>query len=69
MNARLEAIQAADPDSSSGVSGDFIRKASYYIMAEKLVEDRYLDYEKYIRAIDPAASGGRSDPSGRKQNL
>jgi len=23
-------------------------------MAEKLVEDRYLDYEKYIRAIDPA---------------
>ena len=54
VNARLEAIQAADPDSSSGVSGDFIRKASYYIMAEKLVEDRYLDYEKYIRAIDPA---------------
>ena len=54
VNARLEAIQAADPDSGSGVSSDFIRKASYYIMTEKLVEDRYLDYEKYIRTIDPS---------------
>lgn len=27
---------------------------SYYIMTEKLVEDRYLDYEKYIRTIDPS---------------
>lgn len=27
---------------------------SYYIMASKLIEDRYIDYEKYIRAIDPS---------------
>ncbi len=27
---------------------------SYYIMANKLIEDRYIDYEKYIRAIDPS---------------
>ena len=26
----------------------------YYIMANKLIEDRYIDYEKYIRAIDPS---------------
>lgn len=54
VNARLEAIQAADPDSGSSASRDFLRKASYYIMTEKLVEDRYLDYEKYIRTIDPS---------------
>lgn len=27
---------------------------SYYIMANKLIEDRYIDYEKYIRTIDPS---------------
>ena len=36
------------------MSNDFIRKASYYIMTEKLVEDRCLDYDKYIRTIGPS---------------
>lgn len=53
VNARLGAIQAADPDSGSGASNDFIRKASYYIMGEKLVENRYFDYEKFIRTFEP----------------
>lgn len=54
VNARLEVVQAADPGSGASVSDDFIRRASYYIMTEKLVEDRYIDYEKYIRTIDPS---------------
>lgn len=29
-------------------------KASYFIMFEQLVQDSYIDYEKYIRTIDPA---------------
>ena len=35
-------------------STEFIQKAAYFIMVEKLLDDRYVDYEKYIRAIDPA---------------
>ena len=30
------------------------KAVGYYIMANKLIEDRYIDYEKYIRAIDPS---------------
>lgn len=52
VNARLEAIQTTDPDSGSGVSNDFILKGSYYIMGEKLVEDRYFDYEKFVRTYE-----------------
>lgn len=33
---------------------EFIEKASYFIMASKLLEDRFVDYEKYIRQIDPS---------------
>lgn len=29
-------------------------KASYFLMFEKLVQDSYIEYEKYIRTIDPA---------------
>jgi len=32
---------------------DFLRKASYFVMAEKLLNERFVDYEKYIRGIDP----------------
>lgn len=53
VNARLSVLQAQGSPSKL-VDDDFIRKASYYIMANKLIEDRYIDYEKYIRAIDPA---------------
>ena len=31
-----------------------IKKASYFIMAEKLINSRYVDYESYIRKIDPS---------------
>lgn len=53
VNARLSVLQAQGSPNDLA-DDDFIRKASYYIMANKLIEDRYIDYEKYIRAIDPA---------------
>lgn len=38
-----------------GLSSDeFVKKAAYFIMVEKLLEDRYIDYEKYILNIDPS---------------
>lgn len=53
VNARLEELQASDPDSP--MSGqDLNMKASYFLMFEKLVQDSYIEYEKYIRTIDPA---------------
>ena len=52
VNARIEELQ--NQESSEELGDGFIGKASYYIMANKLIEDRYIDYEKYIRAIDPS---------------
>lgn len=53
VNARLEELQASAPDSP--MSGqDLNMKASYFLMFEKLVQDSYIEYEKYIRTIDPA---------------
>ena len=34
------------------VSDEFADKASYFIMVEKLLDDSYIDYEKYISNID-----------------
>ena len=53
VNARLKTIQAADTDNGSGANDDFVRKASFYIITQKLVEDRYFNYEKYIRTFEP----------------
>lgn len=53
VNARLEALQASDPNLP--MSGqDLAMRASYFIMFEQLVQDSYIDYEAYIRDIDPA---------------
>ncbi len=41
-------------ESSEALGDNFIGRASYYIMANKLIEDRYIDYEKYIQAIAPS---------------
>lgn len=54
VNARLEEIRSRD-EQGQDLSDKFILKASYYIMADKLIEDSYIDYEKYIRSIDHAA--------------
>lgn len=53
VNARLEEIRSRD-EQGQDLSDKFILKASYYIMADKLIEDSYIDYEKYIRSIDHA---------------
>lgn len=33
--------------------GEFMQKASYFILQQKLQEKRYIDYDKFIRTIDP----------------
>ncbi len=41
-------------DEAEGPIADdtFLKKASYFIMVQKLLENKTVDYEKYIRAID-----------------
>lgn len=46
---------AATGLSSSEDSSDFLKKASYFIMVNKLIEDASVDYEKLVRTLDPAA--------------
>ena len=53
IEARLAELQRQEP-SAPVTSDEFIKKASYFIMVEKLLDDRYVDYEKYIRQIDPS---------------
>jgi len=53
IEARLSELQKAENDATLA-STEFIQKASYFIMVEKLLDDRYVDYEKYIRKIDPS---------------
>lgn len=55
VNARLEEIQAQSsytPDTTSS----YTLKVGYFIMFERLVQDSYIDYEKYIRAVDPSVT-------------
>lgn len=53
IESRLAEIQ--QQESIRPVTSDeFIQKAAYFIMVEKLLDDRYVDYEKYIRKIDPS---------------
>ena len=51
---RMEAL-AATGLASSEDSADFLKRASYYIMVNKLVEDSSIDYEKFARSLDPHA--------------
>ena len=52
VEAKLSKLQSEEPHPIN--NDEFIKKASYFIMAEKLLTDRYVDYEKYIRKIDPS---------------
>lgn len=51
---RMEALVATGLASSED-SADFLKRASYYIMVNKLVEDSSIDYEKFARSLDPHA--------------
>ena len=54
INEIDDSLRAMKEDSSSPLADDeFIEKASYFIMVQKLLDDRTVDYEKYIRHIDP----------------
>ena len=46
---------AATGLSSSEDSSDFLKKASYFIMVNKLIEDASVDYEKFVRTLEPTA--------------
>ena len=46
---------AATGLSSCEASSDFLKKASYYIMVNKLIENASVDYEKFVRTLDPTA--------------
>ena len=53
IESRLAELQSCGMDAP--LSDDsMIKKASYFIMAEKLINSRYVDYESYIRKIDPS---------------
>lgn len=51
IDARLAEIKS-DEEQTIAQSDELIEKASYFIMVEKLLDERYIDYEKYIRNID-----------------
>lgn len=53
IDQRLAEIKAQSGDGPVP-DDEFLEKAGYFIMVSKLLEDRYVDYEKYIRKIDPS---------------
>ena len=54
INEIDEALRSMKDDDDGPLADDeFIEKASYFIMVQKLLDDRTVDYEKYIRRIDP----------------
>ena len=53
IESRLSELQREEIDGPVS-STEFIQKAAYFIMVEKLLDDRYVDYERYIRRIDPS---------------
>lgn len=51
IDKKLARLHGSD-ETNTLENDEFIEKASYFIMVQKLLEDRYVDYEKYIRQID-----------------
>ncbi len=54
IDQKLDDLKDEDIDDGPLADDEFIEKASYFIMVQKLLDDRYVDYEKYIRKIDPS---------------
>lgn len=54
IDNRLAELHAIGGENCNDESEEFIRKASYFVMVENLLDERYVDYEKYIRSIDPS---------------
>ena len=53
VNDRLEAIEISAANATSITDDEFMAKASYFIMTQQLLDKRFVDYEKFIRRIDP----------------
>lgn len=51
--SRLDEIEAS-VGATSMSDDEFIAKASYFIMAQNLLDRRYVNYESFVRHIDPA---------------
>lgn len=54
IDNRLAELHALGGEEGDADSDEFIQKASYFVMVENLLNERYVDYEKYIRNIDPS---------------
>lgn len=53
VNAKLEIAEKTAADSLSLSDDEFMAKAHYFVMAQQLQDKRFIDYEKFIRKIDP----------------
>lgn len=53
VNARLEELEQLAVATLSISDEEFIAKASYFILSQELEGKRFVDYEKFIRKIDP----------------
>ena len=54
IDNRLAELNALGGEDGDAASDEFIQKASYFVMVENLLNERYVDYEKYIRNIEPS---------------
>ena len=52
VNERLEVVENSLAENLTLSDEEFIAKASYFLVAQKLNEKRYIDYERFIRKID-----------------
>lgn len=52
-DARLEELEAEVASSITISDEEFMAKASYFILSQQLQDKRFVDYEKFIRKIDP----------------
>ena len=53
IDARLDELEVQEAASLTLSDEEFIAKASYFILTQQLQDKRYVDYEKFIRKIDP----------------
>lgn len=52
-DAQLEELEAEVASSITMSDEEFMAKASYFILSQQLQDKRFVDYEKFIRKIDP----------------
>ncbi len=53
IDARLDELEVQEAASLTLSDEEFMVKASYFILTQQLQDKRYVDYEKFIRKIDP----------------